>query len=189
MNLRQIIQEEIAHVLREREGLRTLNVFDLDDTLISSTSFTRVFNKRTSERKKLTPAEFSVYKPDKDDVFDFSEFDRITNGKPISRQFDLFAKLVKLSNASKTAILTARGPAATKSIQAFMKKYGISGVEIAAIGTSSHQAKADWIRNQIEKENFSDVLFIDDAVGNTQAVRKLEKEMPNINFTIKLAKM
>jgi len=189
MDLRQIIQEEIKRILEAVNKPKKLRVFDLDNTLITSSSFTYVKNKRTGETKKLTPAEFAVYKPDKDDIFDFSEFNKIMNGKPIKRQFDIFAKMVSMPGTYKTVILTARHPNAIKSIQSFLKKYGVTGVEIIALGSNSPQAKADWIRNQIEKEDFNDVMFVDDSVGNINAVKKLAKEMPDIKFTIRLAKM
>ena len=71
---------------------KTLFVSDFDDTLAQTDS--KIFLTRKGERIEMDPAAFAVYDEQPGDKFDFSEFDKLINPKPIQR----FVKLLKQNN-------------------------------------------------------------------------------------------
>ena len=68
---------------------KTLFVSDFDDTLAQTDS--KIFLTRGGKRIEMDPAAFAVYDEQPGDKFDFSEFDKLINPKPIQR----FVKLLK----------------------------------------------------------------------------------------------
>jgi len=163
--------------------VKKLSVFDFDDTLVSTTANVYITHKN-GKKLTLSPAEYAVYKPKLGDEFDFHEFDGpLKEPKVIKKNFDLFIQVLKKSALGRrTSILTAR--AAHKPIQNFFKQFGITGLEIVALGSSDPQLKADWIESQIKK-GYNDIRFMDDSSKNIVAVKKMAKNYPNVRWLIK----
>ena len=63
--------------------LRKLRVFDMDDTLLTTSSMVIVKDKDGKEIKKITPAEYAVYEKQPDEVMDYSEFRTLKDPTPI----------------------------------------------------------------------------------------------------------
>ena len=161
---------------------KTLFVSDFDDTLAQTDS--KIFLTRKGERIEMDPAAFAVYDEQPGDKFDFSEFDKLINPKPIQR----FVKLLKqaIGRADKIAILTARGH--TRPVAQFLKMHGItSGVSIAALGDANPEKKAAYIRKHM-KDGYDKVAFIDDSPKNVQAVKALRTEFPDAKILVHQAK-
>lgn len=161
---------------------KTLFVSDFDDTLAQTDS--KIFLTRKGERIEMDPAAFAVYDEQPGDKFDFSEFDKLINPKPIQR----FVKLLKqaIGRADKIAILTARGH--TRPVAQFLKMHGItSGVSIAALGDANPEKKAAYIRKHIN-DGYDKVAFIDDSPKNVQAVKALRTEFPDAKILVHQAK-
>ena len=161
---------------------KTLFVSDFDDTLAQTDS--KIFLTRKGERIEMDPAVFAVYDEQPGDKFDFSEFDKLINPKPIQR----FVKLLKqaIGRADKIAILTARGH--TRPVAQFLKMHGItSGVSIAALGDANPEKKAAYIRKHIN-DGYDKVAFIDDSPKNVQAVKALRTEFPDAKILVHQAK-
>ena len=161
---------------------KTLFVSDFDDTLAQTDS--KIFLTRKGERIEMDPAAFAVYDEQPGDKFDFSEFDKLINPKPIQR----FVKLLKqaIGRADKIAILTARGH--TRPVAQFLKMHGItSGVSIAALGDANPEKKAAYIRKHINY-GYDKVAFIDDSPKNVQAVKALRTEFPDAKILVHQAK-
>jgi hypothetical protein len=115
---------------------KTLFVSDFDDTLAQTDS--KIFLTRKGKRIEMDPAAYAVYDEQPGDQFDFSEFTKLINPKPIHR----FVKLLKqaIGRADKIAILTARGH--TRPVAQFLKMHGItSGVSIAALDSADPEKK------------------------------------------------
>lgn len=161
---------------------KTLFVSDFDDTLAQTDS--KIFLTRGGKRIEMDPAAFAVYDEQPGDKFDFSEFDKLINPKPIQR----FVKLLKqaIGRADKIAILTARGH--TRPVAQFLKMHGItSGVSIAALGDANPEKKAAYIRKHIN-DGYDKVAFIDDSPKNVQAVKALRTEFPDAKILVHQAK-
>ena len=146
-----------------------LSVFDFDDTLVATTARVYVTHK-TGEKSIFNPAEYAVYSPQDGDEF-------------IKKNFDLFIRVLNKSRKGRrTVILTAR--AAERPIKTFFKQFGITGLEIVALGSSNPQDKADWIEAQVKK-GWDDIRFMDDSAKNITAVKKMAKGYPDIKWLIK----
>ena len=161
---------------------KTLFVSDFDDTLAQTDS--KIFLTRNGERIEMDPAAFAVYDEQPGDKFDFSEFDKLINPKPIQR----FVKLLKqaIGRADKIAVLTARGH--TRPVAQFLKMHGItSGVSIAALGDANPEKKAAYIRKHMN-DGYDKVAFIDDSPKNVQAVKALRTEFPEAKILVHQAK-
>jgi hypothetical protein len=171
------------------EGARKiLFAFDLDDTLIRTDSSVIVRNKKSI--KKLSPAEYAIYEPQPDDVFDFIEFKRIKNPEIIKSTFELFTKVLTASNRiqnAKTIILTARSQDITRDLEGFLKSKGLTGVELFAVGSSDPKAKSDVIQDFIE-QGYNTIRFYDDSPKNVAAVKALGATNPKADIMAKLIK-
>lgn len=175
-----------------------LTVFDIDDTLFSTTAQIRVRNNITNELvRSLTSAEFNSYRLGANERFDFTEFRDAEKfykeSQPIGRMMRR-AKLI-LSSAkkypnSRVIILTARTDFDSKSV--FLKtfrKYGfdIDSVRVERAGNITDVAdgasrKAMILRKYLSTKNYSKVRFFDDDRNNLRSFLRLSREFPNISF-------
>ena len=71
---------------------KKLRIFDFDDTLVKTTSFVYVTHSDGKE-SKLTPGEYAVYQPKKDDKFDFTDFSNVNEPKEIKQTTDILKKI------------------------------------------------------------------------------------------------
>lgn len=163
---------------------KTLFVSDFDDTLAQTDS--KIYLTRDGKKIVMDPAQFATYEAQPNDVFDFSEFDQLINPKPIKR----FVKLIKQAvngKADKVVVLTARGH--TLPVSQFLKMHDItSSVSIAALGDADPQKKAKYIEQQIERDGYNRVAFIDDSKKNIDAVKLLRNKFPNVKILAHQAK-
>ena len=167
---------------------KTLYAFDLDDTLVLSSSNVIVRNTATNKVTKLTPAEFAIYDEKPGDRFDFVEFDNLNDPKIIKKNFDLFSKiLMKTSTSpdSKTIILTARSPKIKSDVYQLLKSQGLPSLTIHAVGDSNPQAKVNIIQQYIDK-GYERVRFWDDSPKNVMAVNQMKKQNPGVDINAKL---
>ena len=189
------------HFLNESK----LRVFDFDDTLAVTDADVKVVRPDGSTFV-LSPSEYAVYEPvaeynpatgeyinSKDEVFDFSEFDRLINPRQIEQVARIMQKVVDAEMRDgagrKIAILTARAPAAGEDILDFLQnvlKIDVNMFELITLGTSDPQAKKRWIEDQINNLNMHDVLFFDDSPKNIEAVDQLKAEYPEVNIITRL---
>lgn len=164
---------------------KKLRVFDFDEVLVKTASFIYVTHKNGS-KQKLSPAQYALYKEQPDDVFDYKDFQQVTNPKIIKSYVELLKRIVNSGGKRKVYILTARS--AYRPVYDFIKQLGIHNVEVIALGDANPEKKADWIEQQIKSEGYDDVFFIDDSIKNVEAVRKRLQNYPNVTKKIQLAK-
>ena len=163
---------------------KKLRVFDFDDTLVKTSSYIYVTHK-DGRKSKLTPGQYAVYKEKEGDEFDFRDFNQVKNPKVIKGYFQLLKNMAKDSDKA-VYILTAR--AAYKPVYDFIKDSGIRNVFVVALGDNNPESKADWIEDQIKKNGFDNVYFVDDSAKNVDAVRKRLANYTNIRKKIQLVK-
>jgi hypothetical protein len=163
---------------------KKLRVFDFDDTLVKTNSF--IYIKHGDGKKsKLTPGEYAVYEPKKDDEFDFSDFEKVKQPQEIKGVTKLLKTVAKSEGERKVVILTARG--AYKPVKDYLKDIGLDGIYVVALADADPQKKADWIEDKIKK-GYNDVFFIDDSHKNITAVGKLKEKYPNIKMKVQHVK-
>lgn len=163
---------------------KKLRVFDFDDTLVKTTSFIYVKHKDGKE-SKLTPGQYAVYKEKPGDVFDYRDFQQVSNPVLLKGYVELLKRMVNSGGSREVFILTAR--AAQRPVEQFIKDLGIKGVKVVALGDSNPEKKADWIEDKV-KAGFDDVYFVDDSPKNVEAVRKRLRNYPNIKQKIQQVK-
>lgn len=150
-----------------------ISVFDFDETVGLSENF--IFASRGDEKKKITSHEWPLVGETLKEQgweFDFSDFNKVTKGKPGPLMQKLKNQIRKYG-VDNVYILTARAPESELAIHEWLKTQGVElPVEnITGLGNSTGQAKADWM---IEKyaEGYNDMYFVDDALSNVKAVQK-----------------
>jgi len=175
-------------LFHESAEVRKLTVLDFDDTIVSSNSMVRVTDSKSGKTRKLTPGEYAVYNPKPDDVFDYSEFDQIKEPTEIKAVTNGLRKVTKVMSGHDVFILTARG--SYKPIKDYLKDIGINTnkLHVVALGDSNPQKKADWIEEQIDKNGYNDIYFIDDSIKNVRAVKRMLQTKSDIRFKVRHAK-
>jgi predicted DNA-binding antitoxin AbrB/MazE fold protein len=163
---------------------KKLRVWDFDDTLVKTNSFIYVKHGDGKE-SKLTPGEYAIYEPKKDDQFDFSDFQKVTQPQEIKGVTKILKRVVAAEGERKIVILTAR--AHYKPIKDYLKDIGLEGIYVVALADSNPQKKADWIEDKI-KRGYNDVYFIDDSQKNVSAVGGLKKKYPDIKIRVQQVK-
>lgn len=155
---------------------KPLFIFDFDDTLAETHS--RIWVTNSKKKFALTPAQYAVYHPASDDVFDFGEFQKLIRPTELPKYVQRLRSAIK-SNES-VSIVTARG--SSKPIVQFLKQIGIThGVKIVAVNSSDPKKKTDYIERKL-KQGYTDVVMYDDSPKNIEAFKELGKKYPNIYF-------
>jgi hypothetical protein len=176
-----------AIIKEETTQGKTLFAFDLDDTLITSNSQVIIKNKNTGEITKLTPAQYATYVPKEEDELDFQEFTQLINPQTISKNFQDFAKILKVVSGKSNAtaiILTARQPEVQTDVNAFLDQYNLDNIQIHAVGSSDPQAKAKVVQDYIDN-GYNKIRFYDDAVKNVKAIQALELTNQGVDILAK----
>jgi hypothetical protein len=163
---------------------KKLRVFDFDDTLVKTNSHIYITHK-DGKKSTLTPGEYAVYEPKETDVFDFSDFQKVSQPQEIKGITNLLKKIVSSEGERKIVILTARS--AYKPVKDYLKDIGLPGIYVVALGDGNPEKKADWIEDKIKK-GYNDVFFIDDSHKNVSAVGKLKQKYPNIKMRVQQVK-
>ena len=152
-----------------------ISVLDFDDTLATSKSLIR-YTTSSGEKGTLTPEQYASEYQDMQDLgysFDFSEFNKVVDGKTAP----LFKKALKLQGkfgADNMFVLTARPAESAAAIFAFLKANGLNIPlkNITGLANSTSEAKALWVAEKVG-ESYNDFYFADDALQNVQAVKNM----------------
>ena len=152
-----------------------ITILDFDDTLATSSSLIR-YTRPDGTTGTLTPEQYASTYEDLLGLgyeFDFSEFNKVVDGKPAP----LLNKAKKLAGKFGTKnmfILTARPAESAVAIQKFLKENGLDiPIEnITGLGNSTAEAKALWVLGKAA-EGYNDFYFADDAIQNVKAVQNM----------------
>jgi hypothetical protein len=173
---------------------KTLNIFDIDDTLFMSTARTSVV-KDGKIIRKLDTKELLHYKVKPGEKLDFGEF---RSGKyfydtatPIEKMIRRAQRAVHNDTNARTIIITARGDLSDKDL--FLQKFREHGFPIDQVhveragnitraGSSSSLAKGIIIRKYVLSGQYNKVRMWDDHPGNLRMLLKLGKMHPEISF-------
>jgi hypothetical protein len=151
--------------------MKTLHIFDFDDTLIRSESQIRITHV-TGQKETLTSEEYAKYTPTGDEIFDFSDFDEYpTNPQIIEEVFAELRSAIALDGPGSVVILTARSN--PLPVSAFLRDNNISGIEIQAVGDIDPMKKAKYVLARIKNDDFEEVRVFEDNVRNIRTIRKV----------------
>ena len=163
---------ELANSLNQ--PVKKIRVFDFDDTL-ALTKSNVLYTSPDGTKGKLNAEEFA--KQGKELLeqgykFDFSEFNKVTKGKP-GPLLDIAKKIKAARGNEDLFVLTARAPEAQDAIYEFLKSQGVEFKKqnIIGLGKSTGEAKAQWLVGKAA-EGYNDFYFADDAMANVAAVKK-----------------
>ncbi len=168
----------------ELPGGKKLRIFDFDDTLVTTKSHIYITHG-DGKKSKLTPGEYAVYEPKKDDQFDFSDFEQVKQPQEVKGVTKILKRVAAAEGERKVVILTARS--AYKPVKDYLKDIGLEGIYVVALADADPQKKADWIEDKI-KRGYNDVYFIDDSHKNVNAVGGLKKKYPDIKLRVQHVK-
>ena len=153
--------------------VKKIRVFDFDDTLATTESDV-LFTAPDGTKGSLNAEEFATQGKallDQGYKFDFSEFNKVTKGKP-GPLLDIAKKIQAARGTEDVFVLTARAPEAQVAIKEFLDSVGLNLPlkNITGLGNSTGAAKANWLVNKAA-EGYNDFYFADDALQNVEAVR------------------
>ena len=149
--------------------MNKLRVFDFDETLVKTNS--KVFILRDGEEIELTAEQFTYWKHQDGDCYDFTDFDQVV--EPIIKKHEIVLRKCLFAGTSDVVILTARADGAQGAIKSwlvdnFSKK--ANKIKVITLGSSDPYDKALWIRNYCDENEIRDIYFADDSWDNCRAV-------------------
>ena len=133
--------------------------------------FVRSYEKRRIDAEQFALEGEKILK--KGGEFDFSEFNKVvegTEGPYLKKALERAKKF----GTKDMFVLTARPAESARAIQEFLKSQGLNiPIEnITGLANSTGNAKAKWMLEKF-KEGYNDMYFVDDAVPNVEAVKKV----------------
>lgn len=149
--------------------MKTLVIFDFDDTLFKSESQIVVKSPR-SGTKYLSTNEYATYVPEHDDEMDFSQFDEYpANPEPIRATITKLRQAILKFGIENVIILSARGK--EKPIIDVLNNFQLPQVSIAALGDSNPALKANYVARTIDEEGYDKVVVYEDSIKNITAIK------------------
>jgi hypothetical protein len=154
--------------------IKKIRVFDFDDTL-ATTKSNVLYTMPDGKTGKLTPAQYAAKGTqmlDQGAKFDFSEFNKVMDGKK-GPLFEVAEAIAGKRGTSDMFVLTARSADAAPAIKEFLDALGLNiPIEnITGLGDSSPLAKSAWVVGKAA-EGYNDFYFADDHVENVEAVKE-----------------
>ena len=181
---RKILQLANSKSNTKRKGI---SVFDFDDTLARTKS--KILVTLDGKTFKIDATEFALQSADLEAAgatFDFSEFNKVVDGKkgPLA---DLALKRQGKFGSGDIFVLTARPQEAAYAIHAFLKGIGLNipFENITGLEDGRPEAKADWIIDKVA-EGYNDFYFADDAIKNIKAVSDILRDV-DVKSRVELA--
>lgn len=159
--------------------VKSLYVFDFDDTLAWTSSHVRVRRKGQLHRV-LKPHEYAKYQKQPEDEVDYSDFARLIDPEVIELTMDEMQQAY--SRGDKVIVLTARGPSAKDDIGAFLEMHGVilEPEDIVTLNNSDPAAKGDYVAQMIIEMGFNHVEFFDDSEANVRAVYRAARDAADL---------
>lgn len=144
--------------------MKTLAVFDFDDTLFKSECCV-VVKRKSGKTIKLSTHEYAMFSANPGDKFDFSEFERYpVNPKPIKENVSKMVELVRVLGIDNVMILTARGQA--EPVEQVLRDFGLPSVFVAAVDSTLPEAKAQFVEMTVSTEGYDQVILFEDNSKN-----------------------
>lgn len=176
-----------------RHPVKSLYVFDIDDTLFRTSARARVVNTK-GQVKYLSSEGLKDYKFSTDETICFAEFRDskkfAEESKPIEPMIKIAQGCIKkTAEGSKTILLTARADLDCKTrFLEYLKSSGLdtNNIYVERAGNLSHLktsvAKKLIISNYLKSEQYKKAYFFDDSIENILGFAELKNWFSNIKF-------
>lgn len=190
---------------------RSLHLFDLDDTLMTTAAKVWVRQEITGYSHALTPAQFTTYSLQEGEVFDFREFSDVgilSRGIVVEYTREIIGQITGRGTKSHFGILTARGDKTLHApflIRLFRDLFGLRLRKNLIFAVSDErfsrhkdrlphsrgkpfralsvaERKASVVLEDIIARGYNDISFYDDSRENLAAFRHLAKGFPDLVF-------
>ena len=182
-----------------RKHIKSLYVFDRDDTLFQTTARAKVTNDE-GKVKYLNSRELKNFTIKDDENISFKEFKDskkfVTESQPIKPMIKTAQDCIKkTADGSKTILLTARSDLDCKEL--FLEYLNSSGLDVTRIyveragnlmGLKTAEAKKFIISKYLESYKYQAVFLFDDSKENIDSFLRLKHFYPKISFYTKLVK-
>jgi len=176
-----------------RHPVKSLYVFDIDDTLFRTSARVRVVNTK-GQVKYLSSEELKDYEFSASEKICFSEF---TDARKFAEESIPIKPMIKKAQrcikktifGSKTILLTARADLDCKS--KFINYLASSGLDMNHVyveragnylNLSTADAKKSIIENYLRLSSYKKVYLYDDSLENIKSFMKLKKIFPKIKI-------
>jgi hypothetical protein len=100
------LRELIRLVISEASRKPVHRVFDFDDTLVFTDAMVHINDKEGQYKKSMTPAEYAVYSAQDDDVFDYSDFNKLINPREVKWTVGILRSIINKNGPQGATILT-----------------------------------------------------------------------------------
>ncbi len=179
-----------------KKHIKSLYVFDIDDTLFQTTARAKVTNSK-GKVKYLNSQELKDFKIKDDEIICFAEFKDskkfVNESQPINPIIKRAQDCIKkAAYGSKTILLTARSDFDCKDL--FLEYLKSSGLDINHIYVEragnfaklkTAEAKKLIISKYLESHQYQAAYLFDDSMENIQSFVRLKKIFPNIRIVPK----
>ena len=164
----------LAESIKPIDGVKKGSVFDFDKTAAESDNV--IIATKKGNTRRITAEDWpnvGEHLEREGWKFDFTDFNKVTNGRPGPLMEKLKNKIEKFG-VDDVFILTARAPESAGAINKYLQSEGINLPlkNIVGIGNSTGRAKGEWFIGKYA-EGYRDMYFVDDALGNVEAVREV----------------
>ena len=173
--------------------IKSLYVFDIDDTLFRTSARARIVNTK-GQVKYLSSEELKDYEFSSDEKICFAEFRDAKKFAEESQPIESMIKIAqdcikKTAEGSKTILLTARADLNCKT--KFLKYLNSSGLDINNIyveraGNLSNlktpEAKKLIIKKYLESKAYAQAYLFDDSLDNILSFVELKEFFPHVRI-------
>jgi len=161
-----------------KKKARGMSTFDFDETAGISDNF--VIATKGKKTKRIASSDWPVVGETmvkEGWKMDFSDFNKVTNGRPGPLMQKLKNQIKKYGNEN-VFILTARAKESQQAIHEYLKSEGVELPlkNITGLGNSTGEAKAMWMLEKFS-EGYNDMYFVDDAISNVKAVKDVLSQL------------
>ena len=169
---------------------KKLVIFDIDDTLVYTQTKVHVI-KDGEVVKSLNSHDFTHYKLDDGESFDFGDFSNakefFDNSKPNIPMMNQLKQDINTGN--KVVMVTARSDFDDKEL--FLDTFRKFGVNMSKVhvyragnikGGTTEQRKKQIIKMLLDKDIYSKAIMYDDAKPNLHTFMELKKDHPRTRF-------
>lgn len=190
---------------------KSIHLFDLDDTLIRTDARVRVLDPAGNALLSLSPAEFSAYRPQPGETFDFREFSDLgilSRGIVVRYTKTIIDTILRYGTRSEFGILTARADKnlhAAFLIRLFKSLFGVRLAKELIFAVSDRrfsiykdrgladglapfssltiaQRKAMVIAQDLVGRGFNDISFYDDSRENLESFKVMREAFPHVTY-------
>ena len=168
---------EYIRTVKQTKSRRKLWVFDFDDTLVKTDCCTHV-TTAAGEKFDLTPGQLVTYEKQPGDTFDYTDFEKLINPRPIKWMNHILHNVIAHHGKDAVVVLSARSY--HEPIRQYLASVGINDIEIVALNTAAPDAKSSWIAERVRRDGYQCVEFFDDSHKNVNAVADLRHRLPHV---------